>query len=164
MTLTISDLEIEIVYGDDLWPKTLSQKTIDSVIIEAIIKSFELSDAVIAMPAEICVLLSNDNQQQLLNKQYRSKDQSTNVLSFPQLEAFTPLSGLLGDIVLARQTIAREAQEQDKSLHNHLSHLVVHGFLHILGYDHQNDTQAKQMEGLETKILRQLGIEDPYES
>lgn len=162
MKLSISDLEIDVVHADDHWPETMSGRRIDSVIIEAIAKSYELSDATIASPAEICVLLSDDNHQQSLNKQYRTKDQSTNVLSFPQIEAFASLSGLLGDIVLARQTIVSEAQEQEKSLHDHLSHLVVHGFLHILGYDHQNDIQAKLMESLETKVLSQLGIEDPY--
>jgi len=84
------------------------------------------------------------------------------VLSFPQLEPFSPVAGLVGDITLARETLEREAAEMGISFEAHFTHLVVHGFLHLLGYDHIEDTDAAKMEGLETKILAALGIADPY--
>ena len=112
--------------------------------------------------AELSILLTNDEEQHALNKEWRGKDSSTNVLSFPQIEPFGPVAGLLGDITLARETLEREAVELDKSFTDHFTHLVVHGFLHILGYDHTTDEEALQMESLETQILASLGVDDPY--
>ena len=104
----------------------------------------------------------DDPGQQDLNKQWRGIDKPTNVLSFPQIEPFAPVLGLLGDITLARETLEREARELGVSFTDHFTHLVVHGFLHILGYDHIEDGDALVMEGLETQILATLGIADPY--
>jgi len=112
--------------------------------------------------AELSILLTDDAEQRELNRQWRGKDNATNVLSFPQIEPFGPVTGLLGDISLARETLLREADEQGVSLDHHFTHLVVHGFLHILGYDHLTDEEARIMEGLETSILAGLGIADPY--
>lgn len=108
------------------------------------------------------ILLTNDDQQFELNKQWRNVDKSTNVLSFPQIEPFAAPSGFLGDISLALETVEREALEQSKSLDDHIAHLVVHGFLHILGYDHEVDDEAERMEKLEINILQKLGLPDPY--
>jgi probable rRNA maturation factor len=108
------------------------------------------------------VVLTNDAEQQELNRQWRGIDKPTNVLSFPQIEPFDPLTGLLGDVILARETLEREAAELGISFHDHFTHLVVHGFLHILGYDHLDDEEALEMEGLETQILASLDIADPY--
>lgn len=104
----------------------------------------------------------DDASQRELNKQWRQIDKPTNVLSFPQIEPFSPVLGLLGDITLARETLEREAAELGKSFTDHFTHLVVHGFLHILGYDHIDESEALVMEGLETQILATLGIDDPY--
>lgn len=104
----------------------------------------------------------DDAGQQALNKEWRGIDKPTNVLSFPQIEPFSPVLGILGDITLARETLEREAAEQVVSFTDHYTHLVVHGFLHILGYDHVDEKEALVMEGLETQILATLGIEDPY--
>lgn len=112
--------------------------------------------------AELSVVLTNDEEQQGLNRDWRGKDSSTNVLSFPQIEPFGPVTGILGDITLARETILREAEDQGTSFDHHFTHLVVHGTLHILGYDHIEDDEALVMEGLETQILAGLGIADPY--
>ncbi len=112
--------------------------------------------------AELSVVLTDDAEQRELNRQYRGIDKPTNVLSFPQIEPFSPIRGLIGDIILARETLEREAQELDKPLAEHFTHLVVHGFLHILGYDHIAEDEALQMESLETQILAGLGIADPY--
>lgn len=112
--------------------------------------------------AELAIVLTNDAEQRELNQQWRGKDGSTNVLSFPQIEPFGPVRGILGDITLARETLEREAADQGTSFPDHFTHLVVHGFLHILGYDHLSDAEALLMEGLETQILASLGIADPY--
>jgi probable rRNA maturation factor len=117
---------------------------------------------------EISVVLTDDPAMQAINREQRGKDKPTNVLSFPGLtpEALAKLNGkrpfLLGDLVFALQTIEREAEAGHISLHAHMSHLIVHGFLHLLGYDHEEDPQAEVMEALETRILSELGIADPY--
>ncbi len=108
---------------------------------------------------DVTVLLTNDLAVQALNAQFRGQDKPTNVLSFPAPE--NP-EGFLGDVALAFETCAREAGEQGKPLSHHLQHLVAHGVLHLLGYDHQDDAEADEMEGLERRILSGLGVPDPY--
>jgi probable rRNA maturation factor len=105
---------------------------------------------------DLCIVLANDRLQRRLNRDFRGADKSTNVLSF----ASAPEG--LGDVVLALETVAREAREQGKSLADHVAHLVVHGVLHLLGYDHETGRQAVRMERLEARILDRLGIADPY--
>ena len=126
------------------------------------LEALKQSGARVRGAAELAIVLTNDEEQHALNQQWRGKDSSTNVLSFPQIEPFGPVVGLLGDITLARETLEREAAEQGVTFEAHFTHLVVHGFLHILGYDHLTDAEALQMEGLETQILASLGVEDPY--
>jgi len=127
-----------------------------------VLEALRQSKAMVKGAAELSILLTNDEEQHELNKQWRGKDSSTNVLSFPQIEPFGPVVGLLGDITLARETLIREADEQGVGFEAHFTHLVVHGFLHILGYDHLTDEEATAMESLETSILATLGIDDPY--
>lgn len=113
--------------------------------------------------AELSIQLSDDAEIRTLNRDYRGKDKPTNVLSFPAGdEGAAGRARLLGDIVLAQETIEREATAQEKTLADHLSHLTIHGVLHLLGHDHETETQAAAMEALETEILRGLGIADPY--
>ena len=123
-----------------------------------------------ARPVELSVVLTDDQQVRALNAEWRGKDNPTNVLSFPQAEpeelddAGTDGPELmLGDIVLARETCAREAQEKAIALEDHATHLLVHGTLHLLGYDHQDDDSAEDMEARETRALARLGIANPYE-
>jgi probable rRNA maturation factor len=115
---------------------------------------------------ELSIILTDDAEQRRLNRDWRGVDRSTNVLAFPAWEPGAPAPSdapvLLGDVVLAFETVAREAEEQGKSLADHLSHLVVHGVLHLLGYDHGTDSEAAAMETLETSILARLGVADPY--
>ena len=113
---------------------------------------------------EVAVLLTDDQSIRLLNRQWRGKDEATNVLSFPARSASCDdeVPCLLGDIVIAYETAAREAAAEGKPLLHHLSHLAVHGFLHLLGYDHESDDAAETMEGLERSILARLGVPDPY--
>jgi len=106
---------------------------------------------------ELSLVLSDDAQIQTLNKIYREKDKPTNVLSFPQ-------SGpLLGDIILARETISREAAEKQISFDDHLTHLIIHGWLHLQGFDHQTDDTAAEMESIEIAALATLAIDNPYQ-
>lgn len=108
----------------------------------------------------VTVLLSDDAVVRDLNVRFRGKDAATNVLAFPS----APGAGCLGDIALAYGVCAREAAEQNKSLADHLKHLVVHGVLHLGGYDHQADEEATVMETLERRLLARLGVDDPYAS
>jgi probable rRNA maturation factor len=111
-------------------------------------------------PAEgVVILLADDEAVRQLNRDFRGKDYATNVLSFPAPE--NP-EGHLGDIALAYGVCVREAQQQGKPLAHHLQHLVAHGVLHLVGYDHETDAEAEQMEGLERVVLAGLGVPDPY--
>ena len=113
----------------------------------------------------MAIILSDDDHLRELNRRFREKDASTNVLSFP---AAPPVGGrfgpLLGDILLARETVLREASERGIRLGDYVTHLVIHGFLHLVGYDHQTEKEAVVMEGLETFIMEDLGLHDPYAS
>lgn len=111
---------------------------------------------------DITVMLGDDAQIRRLNAGFRGFDKSTNVLSFPAPVMPGDPDPLLGDIALAYETCAREAEEEGKALADHLAHLVVHGVLHLLGHDHESDAEADAMEALETRILAGLGIADPY--
>ena len=108
---------------------------------------------------DVVVLLTDNAAVRDLNARFRDKDRPTNVLSFPAPESAAPH---LGDIVLAYGVCADEAAAQDKTLADHLSHLVVHGVLHLLGRDHEDDAEAEEMEGEEREILAGLGVADPY--
>ena len=106
----------------------------------------------------LTIALADDKRVRALNARHAKKDKPTNVLSYPSDER-----GFLGDVVLARQTVWREARQQRKTPSDHVSHLVVHGTLHLLGHDHEtSDADAEHMEALERRILKRLGIADPY--
>lgn len=114
--------------------------------------------------SELSVVFTDDAAIKELNNDWRNKDKPTNVLSFPAfpLEPGQKPGPMLGDIIIAWETVVREAVEEGKPFDHHLTHLIVHGFLHLLGYDHQTEAQAEEMEGLERKILERLAIPDPY--
>ncbi len=121
-------------------------------------------------PVEISVLLTSDDRVRELNAEYRDKDKPTNVLSFPMLDPSnlrdTTVAGpelLLGDIILARGVCEAEAREKQVSVEQHATHLIVHGTLHLLGYDHRDDAEAADMERREVLALGRLGIANPYE-
>lgn len=116
---------------------------------------------------EVTVTLTNDKSIKVLNRDYREKDKPTNVLSFPMWDNMSEIPNgagaiPLGDIIIAFETIKREAIEQEKTLADHFTHMLIHGFLHLLGYDHMNETDATAMESLEIKILKKLSISNPY--
>jgi probable rRNA maturation factor len=140
---------IEVVVEDPAWEAALPNA--EGLAVEA-------AEAV-TPGSDIAILLTSDATVQALNREFRDKDKPTNVLSFPA-------SGLptdhMGDIALAFGVCAREADEQGKSLSAHLQHLVVHGALHLVGYDHEDDAEAEAMEAREREILGRLGVADPY--
>lgn len=155
--MSAAPFEIAFAVNAGTWPDGL-----DAIAETAIRAALDKSEAEMAGVAEVSVVLTDDAEQRELNKQWRGIDKSTNVLSFPQLEPFSPVAGLVGDIILAEETVRREAEEMGITFEAHFTHLVVHGFLHLLGYDHIEDEDAEEMEGLETEILAGLGIADPY--
>jgi probable rRNA maturation factor len=121
-------------------------------------------------PVEISVLLTSDEKVRELNAQYRGKDKPTNVLSFPMVDPkdlrdaiFANPELLLGDVILARGVCEAEAADKGVGVEQHATHLLIHGTLHLLGYDHQNDREAADMESREVRALRRLGIANPYE-
>jgi probable rRNA maturation factor len=148
------EIELAIEAGD--WNAAEDEKIVQRAIAQA---SQELPHDIAG--AELSVVLTDDASIRKINAQWRNKDSATNVLSFPAAPApGTPR--LLGDIVIAYETTAREARDEGKPFANHLSHLAVHGFLHLLGYDHESDAEAEDMERLERDILARLGVPDPY--
>lgn len=169
MTLEIAldtDEEWDSSGGEPFDWKPLVRKAAEAAIAESAFPELARSDR----PVEISVALSGDEQVRALNAKWRGKDKATNVLSFPMVDerdlGIANVSGaelLLGDIVLARGVCAAEASEKGVSFEDHATHLLVHGTLHLLGYDHQDDRDAAEMEALEVRALNRLGIANPYE-
>lgn len=152
-------LEISFIVHNSLWKIRLKPytKTV-KVALEAALTETTLKNK--GGVLEVAIVLADDDFVKDLNSKYRGKNKPTNVLSFPDSDF--SLSHNLGDIILAIETIETEAKEQKKSLHAHTTHLLIHGFLHLLGYDHIEEKDAEKMEQKEIKILKKLGIKDPY--
>jgi probable rRNA maturation factor len=153
----------EVLVVADCWRNAPNA---EAVIQRAIAAAVERVDDGVAN-AELAIMLTDDSGIRTLNSNWRGIDQPTNVLSFPALQPPAPQKAgaaprMLGDIAIAYETMRREADQDGKPFDHHLSHLAVHGFLHLIGYDHTNDDDAEAMEALETQILAQLGIPDPY--
>jgi len=156
-------LDVEVILEETGWaeclddPEGLCRRVLD----HAARKIPETGDG----SAELSILLTGDERVRKLNAEFRGKDTPTNVLSFPTGdENFMPPAGpvYLGDIAIALETVQREADAAGKPIGHHLAHLAVHGFLHLLGYDHLEDGEAQEMENLERQILAGLDIPDPY--
>ena len=142
---------IEVEIEADAWTAALPEA--ETVVRRA------ATAALGTVAGDVVVLLTDDGAVRDLNARFRAKDRPTNVLSFPAPETAEPH---LGDIVLAYGVCADEAAAQGKSLADHLSHLTVHGVLHLLGRDHEDDAEAEEMEAEEREILAELGVADPY--
>ncbi|RAU18211.1 rRNA maturation RNase YbeY [Nitrincola tibetensis] len=112
--------------------------------------------------AEVCIRIVTEDESRELNHTWRGKDSSTNVLSFPFEAPPGVPTDLIGDLAICADVVAREAQEQNKPLLHHWAHMVIHGLLHLIGFDHINDIDAEEMEALEINLLAQLGISNPY--
>ncbi len=161
---TYSSPATEVLVVADCWS---AEADADAVIHRAIEAAAAMIDTDTA-DAELAIMLTDDAGIRTLNQNWRGIDKPTNVLSFPALQppegADEPddMPRMLGDIAIAYETTRRESDEEDKPFANHLSHLAVHGFLHLVGYDHEKDDEAEEMEALEREILATLGIPDPY--
>lgn len=169
-TLGASTLDVDVLRHDGAWT---AHGIGDAMIELAAHAALSMAPPAKQAPHTLAVVLTDDAEVRALNRTWRGKDQPTNVLSFPagespdtayDLDADVPHGGsvLLGDIVIAFETSAAEAIEKDIALADHVSHLVVHGTLHLLGLDHLDDRQAEHMEDLERQALASLGIADPY--
>lgn len=135
---------------------------LDGLVENAVAAAIEASGRRVQAEAEIAVVLTSDEAVRALNAQWRGKDKPTNVLSFPAQHGAVEAAMMLGDVVVARETTFAEAEAEDKRPEDHLAHLVVHGVLHLIGYDHETPTEAEAMEAIEREALRRLGIRDPY--
>lgn len=160
------ELDIQISVEDGGWPDeavlaALSQRVLGAA---ADYLAREEDQPFPQMAPELSLVFTNDDSIQEINAEWRGKDKPTNVLSFPAfpLEPGGIPGPMLGDIVVARETVEREAVDLDKTFDDHLTHLLVHGFLHLFGYDHLEKDEAEEMEALETRILAGLGLSDPY--
>jgi probable rRNA maturation factor len=153
-------LTVDVVHDFDGWNVIAAIEP----LIEAAANALQAEVDIGTPHASVAIMLSSDAEVRALNAKWRGIDKATNVLSFPAPEAPGDLEQVefLGDIALACETVLAEAAEQGVTPAHHLQHLVVHGMLHLLGYDHENPADANEMEGLEIDILARLGIADPY--
>ena len=155
---TEKQVQIDVIVRSARWRKRPTAKTI---VKKAVLAA---ADTVSTPRAELAIVLSDDSAIRTLNRDWRGKNAATNVLSFPAARPGKARSAspYIGDVIIAYQTVAREAVAEGKPFNHHLAHLAVHGFLHLLGYDHENDRDAQKMERLERKILKRLAVPDPY--
>lgn len=149
---------VDIQVQSALWDaQPLAEQTVRAAIAAA--AALSTSDG------EVSILLTDDSAVRVLNRDWRRIDKPTNVLSFPAPKSApkaTGDAGFLGDIVIAYETLQRECDDEDREFLHHLAHLTVHGFLHLIGYDHQTEAQADEMEGLESKIMTHMDLPDPW--
>lgn len=154
-------LEIDILVEADGWAALPdAEALVRRAVSAALAEGAELEEDA---TFEVSVTLTDDARIRRINKDWRDKDKPTNVLSFPAAEVpdgVTPVP--LGDIIVAFETVAAEALDEDKALADHFTHLIVHGTLHLVGFDHEDEAEAEEMEDTERHILAELGISDPY--
>lgn len=150
----------DILLDDSRWTERLD---VDATVNVAVAKALTVTKPKLHPEAEVSFTFSDDARIRALNAQWRGKDSPTNVLSFPATvgEELTS-TPLLGDVLLAFETVEREAAEERKLFAHHTTHLIVHGFLHLLGFDHETDDDADVMENYESRILTELGLPDPW--
>ncbi|GLK81611.1 rRNA maturation RNase YbeY [Methylopila turkensis] len=151
---------LETVRDSELWA---ALPDAEATVARAVAAAFDEAGLEARADAELAVTLADDARVRALNAEWREKDKPTNVLTFPAFEPDEMADApMLGDVVLAFETVAAEARDEGKPLADHVSHLVVHGVLHLFGYDHIEDEEAEEMEALETRALARLGVADPY--
>jgi probable rRNA maturation factor len=159
-------LDIQISREDEAWPE---EPALQALAERSLGAAAEFIARTEAQPfpktaTEVSLVFTDDAAIREINAEWRAQDKPTNVLSFPAfpLQPGKMPGPMLGDIIIARETVEREAVDLEKSFSDHLTHLLVHGFLHLFGYDHMDEDEAEKMEDLETRILAQLGLSDPY--
>ena len=150
-------LELEVARHGGAWPREMTDAKLTQVARAAIAAAPALPPGAY----HVSLVLTDDDEMRALNRTWRGKDTATNVLSFPAGEGIGE-PGLLGDVVLAYETTLKEARAQDIALKDHVAHLVVHGVLHLIGFDHMHNEEAERMEAVERIALSSLGIADPY--
>ena len=150
-------IDYAVATGD--WP---AEDVLRALVERAVTAAAARTDG--PVQASLSVLFTDDAEMRALNARFRGKDKPTNVLSFPAPDSMVPpgTPRHFGDIALGYETVSREAKEEGKSFEHHLTHLVVHGFLHLAGHDHETEVEAEEMEQLEREILQSLAIGDPY--
>jgi len=154
-------IAVDIAVEAEAWGSEASRRPLIEAVVAAVAARDEL---IVPTAAELSLVLTDDARIRRLNRDWRGFDKPTNVLSFPAADADDDDPGpLLGDVVIALETTAREAAEEGRRFDDHFAHLLVHGLLHLFGFDHESDDEAEEMEALETTILADLGIADPYE-
>jgi probable rRNA maturation factor len=152
---------VDVSVDAPVWTEVLPDA--EESVRRAVTAAFEAAGLVARPDAELSIVLAEDAAVQVLNRDFRGKDAPTNVLSFPGVApSATETAPHLGDIIIAYGTVAREAEDEGKPLAHHLSHLVIHGVLHLFGYDHMTDSEAEDMEHCERVALLALGVPDPY--
>jgi probable rRNA maturation factor len=153
-------IELDVMVEDDRWSRL---GDLDGMARRAVAAALAVAPGAPTWPVEVSLLLTGDAAVQALNREWRGQDKPTNVLSFPASgQPGLPGPRHLGDIALAYETLAREADQERKPLLDHATHLIVHGMLHLLGFDHELEAEAQIMEGLEIQALATLGVGDPY--
>jgi len=162
----MTSLDIQISVEEGPWPSEADLSALTERVLGASAEFLKRAEKqpFPKMPPEVSLVFTDDASIREINAEWRSQDKPTNVLSFP---AFPVTPGkmpgpMLGDIILAYETLVREAEDLGKPFDEHLTHLLVHGFLHLFGYDHLDESEAERMESLETRILAGLGLSDPY--
>ncbi len=160
--MKIGPVEVILAVEAGGWPAEAELETLVSRALQAALA--ETGAAPAGPEAELGVTFTDDASIGALNRDWRGKDRPTNVLSFPvvQIVPGDALPAALGDIVIAHETVRREAEAEGKPFEHHLIHLVIHGFLHLAGHEHQDDEEAEAMEALERRVLARLAIPDPY--
>jgi len=149
-------LTIDILVQSPLWQR---EPEAESTVMRAVSAA---ANRLSTRGGEVAIVLTDDSAIRTLNRDWRGFDKPTNVLSFPAAKTGGEMPAMLGDIVIAYETLTRECSDEGKPFSHHLAHLAVHGFLHLAGHDHDNDRDAEAMERLETEILSRLGVPDPY--
>lgn len=157
--MTVPHVDIALLVESPLWTDEDAWRAAAARAVAAAVDVAELD---VPVGAELSLVLTDDAAIRDLNREHRGKDKATNVLSFPGFDPDEAPEPLLGDIVIAYETVAREAAEEAKPIADHFCHLVVHGMLHLFGYDHETDDDAEVMEAEERRVLARLGIADPY--
>lgn len=167
MTAQNSNFDIDVSVSEPDWISSfLDVETLAAESMELALRMAQMPNQIKGRDLELSIVLANDDLIQILNREYRQKDSPTNVLTFASLDSDDPVPPdapyPIGDVILSYQTIDREAREQGKFFRDHFLHMVVHGTLHLLGYDHETEDDANNMESLEIRILEKMNIQNPY--
>ena len=164
LSASLPDLDRDLLIESDLWQSLEDLEAVIDRALAAGLAYVTKEEGIAFLPeCELSLVFTDDAAIRTLNADHRGKDKATNVLSFPIDEEADPFGPMLGDIVFAYETVERESEELGVEIRDHLTHLCLHGFLHLLGYDHIEPDEADKMESVEVAILAQLDLPNPYE-